>query len=85
MHKPALTAAVLLSLATVAAAELRTPYSAHDTLRRAQVGTFAPPSPAREPAAPATAPRFDRLECREDPSRPLEKAVVCVPITGKVK
>ena len=70
---------VLLVLATVAAADDRAPYSAQDTLRRAQVGTYAPPTRVQEPP-PATAAPFDRLECREDPSRPLEKAVVCTPV-----
>ncbi len=81
-----LVAVALLILATVAAAEDRPLYSAQDSLRRAQVGTFsprlAPPDRVQETARGA--PRqFERMECRPDPSRPLERAVICTPVEPK--
>lgn len=77
-----LVAVALLILATVAAAEDRPLYSAQDSLRRAQVGTFsprlAPPVRVQETARGA-ARQFERMECRPAPSRPLEQAIVCTP------
>lgn len=77
-----LVAVALLILATVAAAEERPLYSAQDSLRRAQVGTFsprlAPPVRVQETARGA-ARQFERMECRPDPSRPQERAIVCTP------
>ena len=73
-----LTAAAFLILATVAAAEERPLYSAQETLRRAQVGTFsprlAPPVRVQETPRPG-AGQFDRLECREEPNG----AMICTP------
>lgn len=75
-------AVALLILATVAAAEDRPLYSAQDSLRRAQVGTFsprlAPPVRVQETARGA-ARQFEGMECRPDPSRPLERAIICTP------
>ena len=69
--------------AAASPAERATWYNAQDTIRRAQVGTYVPrlAAPvrvfsARETAAP-TAPRYERLECRPDPSRPLDRVVIC--------
>ena len=77
-----LVAVPLLILATVAAAEERPLYSAQDSLRRAQVGTFsprlAPPVRVQETARGAARP-FERMECRPDPSRPLERTIICTP------
>lgn len=78
-----LVAVALLILATVAAAEDRPLYSAQDSLRRAQVGTFSPrlAPPARVQETPRSSARqFERMECRHDPSRPLERAIICTPI-----
>lgn len=77
-----LVAAALLILATVAAAEDRPLYSAQDSLRRAQVGTFSPrlaPPVWVQETARGVARHFERMECRPDPSRPLERAIVCTP------
>lgn len=81
-----LALAVLLPLATQAHAEEPGRYSALDTIRRAQVGTFSPrlAPPVRvvpaEPRAGKPEPsRFERMDCRPDPSRPLERAIVCTP------
>lgn len=77
-----LVAAALLILATAAAAEDRPLYSAQDSLRRAQVGTFSPrlAPPVRVQETPRVAARqFERMECRHDPSRPLERAIICTP------
>ena len=78
-----LVTVALLILATVAAAEDRPLYSAQDSLRRAQVGTFsprlAPPVRVQETARGA-ARQFERMECRHDPSRPLERAIICTPV-----
>jgi len=77
-----LVAVALLILATVAAAEERPLYSAQDSLRRAQVGTFSPrlAPPVRVQETPRGAARqFERMECRHDPSRPLERAIICAP------
>ncbi len=80
-------------LAIVAHAEEPRPYSALDTVRRAQVGThsprLAPPvrvAPA-EPLSKRPEPsRFERMDCRPDPSRPLDRAIVCIPLESeKVK
>lgn len=80
---------VLLPLATQAAPEEPRPYSALDTVRRAQVGTFAPrlAHPVRvQETARGAARQFERMECRPDPSRPLERAIICTPTeTEKVK
>lgn len=80
---------VLLPLATQAAPEEPRPYSALDTVRRAQVGTHSPPvrvAPA-EPLSKRPEPsRFERMDCRPDPSRPLDRAIICTPIEAeKVK
>jgi len=88
-----LTLGVLLPLATQAAPEEPRPYSALDTVRRAQVGTFSPrlAPPVRvapaEPLAGRPEPsRFERMDCRPDPSRPLDRAVVCTRLESeKVK
>lgn len=84
-----LVAIPLLLLATVAAAEERPLYSAQDSLRRAQVGTFSPrlAHPVRvQETARGTSRQFERMECRPDPSRPLERAVICtMPKPEKVK
>lgn len=81
-----LALAVLPLLATQAHAEEAGRYSALDTIRRAQVGTFSPrlAPPVRvvpaEPRAGKPEPsRFERMDCRPDPSRPLERAIVCTP------
>ena len=77
-----LVAVALLILATVAAAEDRPLYSAQDSLRRAQVGTFSPrlAPPVQVQETPRGGARqFERMECRPDPSRPLERAIVCTP------
>lgn len=77
-----LVAVALLILATVAAAEERPLYSAQETVRRAQVGTFSPrlAPPVRVQKTPRSGARqFERMECRPDPSRPLERAIVCTP------
>lgn len=96
MRRSAIIAlAVLPLLATQAHAEEARPYSAQETIRRAQVGThsprLAPPvrvAPART-SRPSDRPepsRFDRMDCRPDPSRPLDRAIVCRPIESeKVK
>lgn len=81
-----LTLGVLLPLATQAAPEAQRPYSALDTVRRAQVGSssprLAPPvrvAPA-EPLSKRPEPsRFERMDCRPDPSRPLDRAIICTP------
>ncbi|KPD29650.1 hypothetical protein AOA77_17595 [Pseudomonas paraeruginosa] len=73
----------LLILATVAAAEERPLYSAQDSLRRAQVGTFSPrlaPPVRVQETAQGAARQFERMECRHDPSRPLERAIICTPV-----
>lgn len=73
-------------LATQAHAEEPGRYSALDTIRRAQVGSFSPrlAPPVRvapaEPLSKRPEPsRFERMDCRPDPSRPLERAIVCTP------
>jgi len=78
-----LALSILLPLATQAQAEDRPLYSAQDTLRRAQIGSFSPRlAPPVRVTVPAEAGkpdpfRFERLECRHDPSRPLDKTIVC--------
>lgn len=81
-----LALAVLPLLATQAQAEDRPLYSAQETVRRAQVGSFSPrlAPPVRvapaEPLSKRPEPsRFERMDCRPDPSRPLERAIVCTP------
>ena len=80
-----LALAVLLPLATQAQAADRPLYNAQETIRRAQVGSF---SPRLAPPVRVTLPaksgkpepsRFERLECRRDPSRPLDNTIVCEP------
>lgn len=80
--------AVLLPLATQAQAEDRPLYSARETVRNAQVGTFSPrlaaPSRVILPAPPEgerqpNPSRYDRVECRPDLSRPLDRAIICEP------
>jgi hypothetical protein len=94
MRRPVIIAlAVLPILATQAHAEEPGRYSALDTIRRAQVGTFSPrlAPPVRvvpaEPRAGKPEPRqFERMDCRPDPSRPLDRAIVCRPMESeKVK
>lgn len=78
-----LVAVALLILATVAAAEDRPLYSAKDSLRRAQVGTFSPrlaPPVRLEEMPRGGARQFERMECRHDPSRPLELSIICTPV-----
>lgn len=83
--RQAFTVAAFLILATVAAAEERPLYSAQETIRRAQVGTFSPrlAPPVRVQETPRTgAGRFERLECWEEPAG----AIICTPRrTEKVK
>lgn len=91
MRRPVIIAlAVLPLLATQAHAEEPGRYSALDTIRRAQVGTFSPglAPPVRvapaEPRAGEPNPRqFERMDCRHDPSRPLDRAIVCRPAGPK--
>ena len=73
-------------LATQAAPEEVRPYSALDTVRRAQVGTHSPrlaPPVRVAPAEPLSRrpepSRFERMDCRPDPSHPLDRAIVCTP------
>jgi hypothetical protein len=75
-------ASALLILATVAAAQERPRYSAQETLRRAQVGTFSPrlAPPVRVQVTPRPgAGQFDRLECREEPNGTPQPAMICTP------
>lgn len=80
-----LALAVLLPLATQAQAADRPLYNAQETIRRAQVGSFSPRlAPPVRVIVPAKAgkpdtSRFERLECRQDPSRPLGNTIVCEP------
>lgn len=82
------TAAILLILTTQGRAEDRPLYSARETVRNAQVGTFSPrlaaPSRVILPAPPEgerqpNPSRYDRMECRPDLSRPLDRAIICEP------
>lgn len=78
----ALLLTVLWATGTQAASEERPLYSAQDSLRRAQVGSFSqrPAPPVRTPSASVPIrDRYERLECREDPSRPLGNTFVCEP------
>ena len=80
MRRLFVLAFVLPLLATQAHAEDRALYSAQDSLRRAQVGTFSPRLAPPVRIAPATKPdpsRYERMDCRTDPSRPLGRAIVC--------
>ncbi len=86
----AIFAIVLPLLATVAHAEDRPLYNAQDTLRRAQVGTSSPrlAPPVRVAPAPTQSgkpqpSRYDRMDCRRDPSRPLDRAITCRPIEAE--
>lgn len=77
-----LVAVLLLILATIAAAEERPLYSAQDSLRLAQVGTFSPrlaPSVRVQETARRVARQFERMECRPDPGRPPEQVIICPP------
>lgn len=84
---------ILPILATQTHAEEPRPYSALDTVRRARVGTFsprlAPPvrvAPAEPRAGRPEPSRFERMDCRPDPSRPLDRAIICAPTEAeKVK
>jgi len=77
-----LTAAIILPiLATVATAEDRPVYSAHDSIRKAQIGSYSPrlaPSLRVEGSARPTSNQFDRMECHADPSKPLEQTFICI-------
>ena len=96
-NRPAPGLAVLLLgilpiLATQAQAEDRPLYSAQETVRRAQIGSFSPRlAPPVRVTVPAEAgkpepSRFERMDCRPDPSRPLDRAIVCTPLKAeKVK
>lgn len=85
MRLMTLALAVLLPLATQAQAEDRPLYNAQETVRRAQIGSFSPRlAPPVRVILPAKAgkpepSRFERLECRPDPSRPLVNTIVCEP------
>ena len=77
-------AIVLPLLATQAHAEEPGRYSALHTVRRAQIGSFsprlAPPvrvAPAEPRAAKPNPRQFERMDCRPDPSRPLDRAIIC--------
>lgn len=74
--------AVLPLLATQAHAEEVRPYSAQETVRRAQIGTnsprLAPPvRVAPAPARTARPSRYDRMVCRVDPAKPLRQQIIC--------
>ena len=73
-------------LATVAAAEEPPRYSALDTIKRAQIGTFSPAlrqateRPAREPVRTDRRRTFKPrwiVSCRPDPTEP--GALICTP------
>jgi len=67
----------------VAAPEERGRYNAHETVRRAQVGTFSQrlaPAPRREVRRDRREPSY---ECRRDYSQPLGRTVRCEPVEGK--
>jgi len=74
--------AVLPLLATQAHAEEVRPYSAQETVRRAQVGTHSPrlAPPVRVAPTPTRAARpsrYDRMVCRVDPAKPLHQQIIC--------
>ena len=80
MHRLVIIALALPLLATQATAEEHTLYSAHESLRRAQVGTFSPrlaPPVRVTPAAKAVPSQFERMTCKTDPSRPLGQTIIC--------
>jgi hypothetical protein len=85
MRLMTLALAVLLPLATQAQAADLPLYNAQETIRRAQVGSFSPRlAPPVRVIVPAKAgkpepSRFERLECRRDPSRTLGNTIVCEP------
>lgn len=88
----AIIATILPLLATVAHAEDRPLYNAQDTLRRAQVGTNSPrlaqpvwvaPAPIRSGKPKPS--RYDRMDCRPDPARPLDRIIICRPIGAENK
>lgn len=78
-----LTAAIILPILTsVAAADGRPLYSAHDSIRKAQIGSYSPrlAPPLRVEGSPhPTSNQFDRMECRTDPAKPLEQTFICTP------
>lgn len=81
-----LAAIILPILATVAAAEERPLYSAHDSIRKAGIGSYsprlAPPVRVAPPLGQSAKPsphQFDRMECKPDPARPLQLVYVCTP------
>lgn len=73
-------------LATQAHAEERPLYNAQDTIRRAQIGTYSPRlaqpvriAPEQTPSDRPKPSRYERMDCRPDPSRPLDRIIVCTP------
>lgn len=87
MKRTAPIIAALLLSAGVAAAEEPPRYSAQDTLRRAQVGSFSPAAQPPVRVAPGAEvrvrrdgpDRYERLVCREDPAQVLVKRIICEP------
>jgi len=87
MKRTAPIIAALLLSAGVAAAEEPPRYSAQDTLRRAQVGSFSPAAQPPVRVAPGAevrvrrdgTNRYERLVCREDPAQVLAKRIICEP------
>lgn len=87
MKRTAPIIAALLLSAGVAAAEEPPRYSAQDTLRRAQVGSFSPAAQPPVRVAPGAEVRvrrdgpnrYERLVCREDPAQVLVKRIICEP------
>lgn len=87
MKRTAPIIAALLLSAGVAAAEEPPRYSAQDTLRRAQVGSFSPAAQPPVRVAPGAevrvrqdgTDRYERLVCREDPAQVLVKRIICEP------
>ncbi len=86
-------AIILPILATQAHAEERPLYNAQDTIRRAQIGKYSPRLAQLVRIAPApTLPdrpkpsRYERMDCRPDPSRPPDRTIICTPMNPeKVK
>lgn len=77
---------VLLLLSAVSHADERPLYSARETIQRAQVGTasprVAPPVRVEVPAEAlrsetVTPSRYERRDCRVDPSKPLGSNIIC--------
>lgn len=73
----------LLLLAASAHAGDRPPYSAQETLQRAQVGTYSPrlavrkPHPGQKRRVAAVPADFERVRCAEDPAAP--RTLLCEP------